>query len=64
MSSIEVIDEIWRKPQVLSAIGMGNTWLYEAMALGYFPKGVRIGARARGWRKSEVMAWLASREAA
>ena len=64
MTAHEINEEIWRKPRVLAAIGMGNTWLYEAMARGYFPKGVRLGSRARGWRKSEVLAWLASREEA
>lgn len=56
--------EIWRKHRVLSQIGMGNTWLYEAIAKGEFPAPVRLGARAVGWRRSDVEEWLASREKA
>ena len=52
-------DQILRKPQVLMAIGMGNTWLYSAIARGQFPRPVKLGSRAVGWRKSEVEAWLA-----
>lgn len=54
--------EIWRKPRVLVAISMGNTWLYEAIKRGEFPAPVKLGARAVGWRRSDVEAWLASRE--
>ena len=55
-------EEIWRKPRVLATIGMGNTWLYEAMARGDFPQPVKLGARAVGWRKSDVLAWLEARQ--
>lgn len=55
-------EEIWRKPRVLAVIGMGNTWLYEAMARGDFPQPVKLGARAVGWKKSEVLAWLEARQ--
>ena len=53
-----MLEEIWRKPKVLAAIGMGNTWLYEAVERGDFPKPVKLGSRAVGWRKSDVQAWL------
>ena len=52
-------ETILRKKKVLAVIGMGNTWLYEAISKGQFPKPVKLGARAVGWRKSEVEAWLA-----
>lgn len=59
------MDEIIvRKRDVLAAIGMRPTWLHEAVKRGDFPKPVRLGARAVGWRKSEVEAWLSSREVA
>lgn len=57
-------DSIVRKPQVLLMVGMGNTWLYGAMKRGEFPKSVRLSANAVGWRKSEVLAWIAEREEA
>lgn len=55
-------DEILRKPRVLAAIGMGNTWLYAEIAKGEFPAPVKLGARAVGWRRSDVENWLASRQ--
>lgn len=54
--------EIWRKPRVLAAISMGNTWLHEAIKRGTFPAPIKLGVRAVGWRRSDVEAWLASRE--
>ena len=54
--------EIWRKTRVLGTISMGNTWLYEAVKRGEFPAPVKLGARAVGWRRSDVENWLASRE--
>jgi prophage regulatory protein len=54
--------EILRKPRVLALIGMGNTWLYDAINRGDFPAPVKLGARAVGWRRADVELWLASRE--
>lgn len=54
--------EILRKPRVLACIGMGNTWLHEAVKRGDFPAPVKLGARAVGWRRADVEAWLESRE--
>ena len=55
-------DEIWRKPRVLTVIGMGNTWLHEQIKRGLFPAPLKLGTRAVGWRRSDVEAWLQSRE--
>jgi len=57
-------ETLLRKPQVLAAIGMKSTWLHEAVRRGDFPKPVRLGARAVGWRKSEIESWLNSLEVA
>ncbi len=53
-------EKILRKPEVLASIGMGNTWLYEAVRRSDFPQPVKIGERAVGWRKTDVDEWLAS----
>lgn len=57
-------EEILRKPAVLALVGMKSTWLHEAVKAGEFPAPIRLGARAVGWRRSEVESWLASREKA
>jgi len=56
--------EILRKPAVLALVGMKNTWLHEAVKRGDFPAPVKLGARAIGWRRADVEAWLDSREKA
>jgi prophage regulatory protein len=55
-------NEILRKPRVLAIIGIGNTSLYAAIKRGDFPAPVKLGARAVGWRRSDIENWLASRE--
>lgn len=55
-------EEIWRKPRVLAAIGLGKSWLHDAIKRGDFPAPLQLSARAVGWRRSDVEAWLASRE--
>ena len=54
--------EIWRLPRVLEATGMGRSWVYDQVARGDFPAPVRLGARAVGWRRSDIEEWLNSRE--
>jgi prophage regulatory protein len=55
---------ILRKPAVLATIGLKSTWLNEAVKAGNFPKPIRLGSRSVGWRRSEIEAWLKSREVA
>jgi prophage regulatory protein len=43
-------------------VGIGRSTLYAWVADGEFPRPVRLGARAVGWRESDVSAWLASRK--
>lgn len=57
-----MFEEIWRLPQVLKATGMGRSWIYQAVAEGQFPAPVRLGKRAVGWRRSDVLTWLESRQ--
>jgi prophage regulatory protein len=55
---------LYRKPAVLLLTGMGATWLHTEIKAGKFPKPVKLGSRAVAWRRSEVHAWLSSREVA
>jgi len=54
-------EQIWRLPRVLAATGMGRSWIYKAISDGQFPTPVRLGARAVGWKRTEVEAWLKDR---
>lgn len=55
-------EEIWRLPRVICTVGMGRSWIYLAIADGRFPSPVQLGARAVGWKRSEIEAWLDSRQ--
>lgn len=57
-----MVDEIWRLPRVVATIGMGRSWIYKAVAEHRFPAPVKLGMRAVGWRRSDVEAWLDTRE--
>jgi len=53
--------QIYRRPDVENLIGLSRSTLYAMMAEGSFPKPVKLGKRAVGWRASDVHAWLESR---
>jgi len=53
--------QIWRLSSVLALIGFTRSGLYRAMNEDLFPKPIRLGARAVGWKAMEVLAWIRSR---
>lgn len=61
--------QILRRPHVETATGLGRSAIYEklnpksAYYDPHFPKPVRLGKRAVGWRNDEIDAWLESRSA-
>ena len=55
---------ILRPKTVLKKVDMGNTWLWENVKNGTFPKPISLGARAVGFIEDEVDEWIASRIAA
>lgn len=54
-------ERIYRRPDVERLIGLSRSTLYAMMAEGSFPKPVKLGKRAVGWRERDVAAWLDSR---
>ena len=54
-------EEIWRKPGVLLTVRMSQSWLYDAVSRKAFPPPIKLGSRAVGWRKSDVLKWLQER---
>ncbi len=63
MTEIIQNDRILRRKELEQFIGLSRSSIYEAMAQGEFPKPIRIGKRAVGWRQSTIDAWLAERAA-
>ena len=55
-------DRIYRRREVEEICGVGRSTLYDWMKGGTFPKSVRLGTRAVGWRESDIHAWLESRQ--
>ena len=50
--------QILRTPQVLALLGIGRTTLWRWTGKGTFPKPVRLGPRAVGWRRVDLQQWL------
>jgi len=54
-------EKILRRPAVQEIVGLSRSALYELIAAGEFPRPLRLGKRAVGWRASEVAAWIETR---
>lgn len=52
---------IARMPTVRRVTGLGRSTIYRMIAEDKFPAQVRIGARAVGWRWSDLERWSAAR---
>ncbi|MGC6498957.1 MAG: helix-turn-helix transcriptional regulator [Henriciella sp.] len=52
---------ILRRPEVERITGVKTSTLYEWMSKGTFPRPVRLGQRAVGWRKDDIDNWLETR---
>ena len=46
---------------VLARTGLGRSTLYAMMDRGEFPRPLKLGVRAVGWRESDLTDWLAAR---
>ena len=57
-----MVDKILRRPEVERITGIGRSTIYDWMARGEFPQPLKLGARAVGWRESDLLAWLESRQ--
>ena len=52
---------ILRRKQVEAYTGLSRSTIYQRISEGTFPRPISLGARAVGWKASEVHEWLASR---
>lgn len=57
-------DHILRRPAVEIRTGLSRSSLYAMMQRGEFPRPIRLGRRAVGWRLSDIERWLETRELA
>ena len=56
------LEDILRLPAILKRVGISKSMVYRLMADGSFPKPVKLGPRAVGWRVREIEIWLDRRE--
>lgn len=54
-------DAILRLPEVSKRIALCRSTIWQYVRQGKFPKPVKIGVRAVGWRESAVLAWIEAR---
>jgi len=54
-------ERLLRLPDVISAVGMGKSSIYEGVKLGTFPAPVKLSRRAVCWPESRIQAWIAQR---
>lgn len=57
-------DRILRRDEVEARCGIKRSTIYGWMAAGRFPRPVRLGERAVGWREHDIAAWLEARNMA
>jgi len=55
-------DKIHRLPSAIGMTGLCRSSLYKALAAKDFPEPVMLGKRAVGWRESDLIAWVQSRQ--
>lgn len=53
--------KILRRKDVESMIGLSRSTIYKLISQGTFPKAIRLGPRAVGWRLSDIEIWIESR---
>lgn len=53
-----------RLPAVKARTGMSRSEIYRRIAIGDFPRPIKLGTRASAWSAAEIDAWIADRIAA
>ena len=56
--SLEPETEVIRRNEVLKLIPISVSGLYQKISDGQFPRPIKLGRRAVGWKKSEVLRYL------
>lgn len=54
------IDRVLRLAELCRITGLSRSAIYQGERNGTFPASFKLGPRAKGWRESDVAAWIAS----
>lgn len=59
-------NKVMRMPELTGYVGLSRASIYAMMAhdKGTFPRPIKLGERAVGWRADDIDAWLAARPTA
>lgn len=53
-----MVPKLLRRHQLEANLGISRSTIYQMMASGEFPKPLKIGRRAVGWRVEDIEKWL------
>ena len=53
-----MLPEILRRKDIANRFGLSRSTIYAMMADGRFPKPVKLGHRAVGWRSDDLQTWF------
>jgi len=53
-----MLPKILRRKDIENQFGLSRSTIYAMMANGRFPKPVKLGHRAVGWRSDELQSWF------
>jgi len=53
--------QILRMREVIQRIGLSRSTIYKLMENNDFPKPMKLGSQAIGWRDTEIEAWIENR---
>ena len=56
--NLEPETEVIRRDEVLKLVPISVSGLYQKISDGQFPRPVKLGLRAVGWNKTEVLQYL------
>jgi prophage regulatory protein len=56
-------EQLLRWPEIRRLLPVSRSTLWRLTKTQNFPRAIRVGQRARAWRESEVLDWLAARRA-
>lgn len=56
------MEQYYRMKELSKMLKLTPAGIYYLIGEGQFPKGIKLGAKARGWSESEIKAWLESRK--
>ena len=56
--TLENDTEVIRRNEVLKLVPISVSGLYQKISDGHFPRPIKLGLRAVGWKKSDVLKYL------